>query len=155
MKREFKVYGVFFLIIFFLIFFIFLKNFKLNYFKKNKLVLISVLDQDIDSDCRIKGSINIPFEIFEKEMNKFDMNKEYVLYCTNYQCSSSGYLVKKMREKGFNAFEYSPGVAGWFQKGLPCIGKCKAEFLREENEEILKDENFLISTDELLKKMAA
>ena len=39
--------------------------------KESKLVVINVLDQKYYDDCHIKGSINIPFDEFENQLQKY------------------------------------------------------------------------------------
>src|SRR5574342_286397 len=70
--------------------------------KQKGLVVVNVLDKDLYDDCHIKGSINIPFEIIEEQaVAHIDKNADIVIYCSNYQCSTSEYAARKLRGLGF------------------------------------------------------
>ena len=98
------------------------------------VVLVNVLDKEHFENCRIQGSINIPFE----EVDKFadQLTKEYtdkaaievIVYCSNYMCSASGDTAKMLAKRGFsNVKAYEAGMAEWYQQGLPTEGPCKLE----------------------------
>lgn len=103
-----------------------------------KLHVINVLDEDTYNDCHIKGSINIPFDEFDEDLDdvleRLDKHDHYVLYCTNYSCTSSMYIAKLLKDHGYDhVWEYGGGMADWYQQSLPVQGPCTQEYLKAEN----------------------
>jgi rhodanese-related sulfurtransferase len=99
---------------------------------KPSLIILNVLDKEEYDDCHIKGSMHVNFEHVEEFAQKLDKNSTIVVYCTNYMCTSSDYVAKKLREKGFDkVFVYAGGMAEWHQKQLPVVGQCKAAYLQK------------------------
>lgn len=111
--------------------------------KKDGLVVINVLDQDLYEDCHIKGSIHIPFETIEEKAAKtIDKSAEIVIYCSNYQCSTSEYAARKLAEQGFDRVSvYEGGTAEWCQLGLPVEGPSKKAYLKRVCEKTCANEN--------------
>lgn len=102
--------------------------------KTPSLLVISVLDKELYEDSHIPGSINVPMDQFNKESAKWPKETKIVLYCSNYMCSTSTVLCKKLTKQGFkNVWEYAAGIAGWYQEKLPVEGPAKAEYLTLEN----------------------
>ena len=100
--------------------------------KKAELVVINVLDEKLYNDCHIKGSINVPFEMIEEYARNLDKDAEIVLYCSNYQCATSEYAAKKLRQRGFTKVcVYEGGMAEWFQNELPVEGPSTKDYLRK------------------------
>ncbi len=98
--------------------------------KKDGLVIVNVLDKELYDDCHIKGSINIPFEMIEEQAAMIAKNADVVIYCSNYQCSTSEYAARKLQDQGFkNVSVYEGGTAEWFQEGLPVEGPHKLPYL--------------------------
>lgn len=97
-------------------------------------LVINVLDAPLYADCHIAGSINIPFDKLEKEIQKYNRGDEIVLYCSNFMCTASHAAAQMLVEKyGFlNVFVYSGGMADWYQRGYPIQGPCRQEYLRKE-----------------------
>jgi len=108
-----------------------------NFWKTNHgpaLKVINVLDKSYFDDCHIKGSINIPFEEFEKSLKNLSKDDEYVLYCSNYACTAAPYAAQLMKDMGFSKVSLLPGgVVEWYQKGLACNGLCQLQYLQEDN----------------------
>ena len=125
--------------------------------KKTGLVVINVLDQELYNDCHIKDSINIPFEMIEKNSDTIDKNAQVVFYCSDYQCTSSEWAAKKFKEKGFHDVSvYEGGMAEWYQKGLPTEGPHEKPYLNKTVNQVLSDEQSeipLISCENLAEKM--
>ncbi len=131
---------------------------KVNDTKKDGLVVINVLDEEFYKDCHIKGSLNIPFEKVEQvAIDTIDKSAEVVLYCSNYQCTSSEYAAKKLYEKGFtNVSVYEAGVAEWYQQGYPVEGSTAKAYLKKVCRQMPPDEQScipVVSTQQLAKKM--
>lgn len=122
-----------------------------------KIVVVNVMDAMYFQDCHIKGSIHIPFDKFEARIASMNKNDEYVLYCSNYACTTSDFCAKMMKIAGFkHVWEYAGGMVDWFQKGYPVEGPCKLEYLKEENEKFDDDHEGdipVITAEELKLKM--
>ncbi len=125
--------------------------------KQSGLVVINVLDKELFDDCHIKGSMNLPFEMIDEQVESIDKQAEVVIYCSNYQCTSSEYVAKKLCEKGFcNVAVYEAGMAEWYQKGLPIEGAHAKAYLNKPSKAVVHDESStiaIINTDELAHKM--
>lgn len=119
----------------------------------SKLVVINVLDPEYHQDCHMTGSINIPFEQFEERMKSLDKKDRYVLYCSNFACTAAPYAAELLHKAGFEDVSLFPGgIVQWYQKGYPCTGPAKMDYLKEENEP-MDEENHpgikLLTPDEL------
>lgn len=102
--------------------------------QKSALKVINVLDKSYFDDCHIKGSINIPFEEFEKSLKNLSKDDAYVLYCSNYACTAAPYAAQLMKDMGFAHVALLPGgIVEWYQKGLPCTGLGQLQYLKEDN----------------------
>ena len=115
-------------------------------------------------DCRIAGSINVPFEDVETFAKDLDRNAEIVVYCANYMCTASAAAAQKLKDMGFaNVWAYEGGTAEWYQMGLkaednyPVEGSCQASYLAAANEKPAHAESSVsvISAEELHEKMMA
>lgn len=126
--------------------------------KKAELVIINVLDKAEFEDCHIKGSINITFDEFESKIPSLNKNSEYVIYCADYMCMSSGFCAKLLKDAKFkHVWAYEGGMAEWYQKGYPYEGPAQAEYLTAENLDMSDEDDHkaipVISAEELLAKM--
>ncbi len=125
--------------------------------KKQGLVIVNVLEEELYNDCHIKGSINVPFEKVDQIAEMVDKDAEVVIYCSNYQCTSSEYAAKSLCEKGFDKVcVYEAGMAEWYQQGLPVNGPQEKAYLKKVCRQIPQDESPkipVISTQELAQKM--
>lgn len=82
----------------------------------NTVRLVNVLSNDLFVDAHIKGSINVPFEVFEETVKNWDKHATIVVYCANYACSASGAAAQMLRKLGFTkVFAYEGGTAEWYQ----------------------------------------
>ncbi len=125
--------------------------------KKSGLVVVNVLDEELYNDCHIPGSVNIPFEKVDELADTIDQDAHVVIYCSNYQCTSSEYAAKKLRVKGFSdVCVYEAGMAEWYQQGLPVEGEQKKAYLKKSCPQLSQggsSEIPVISTRELAHKM--
>lgn len=130
--------------------------------KSKDFYIINVLDSESYQDCRIEGSINVPFDKVENFAKNLDRNTQIVIYCANYMCSASASAVQKLQEMGFKqVWAYEGGTAEWYQMGLkaegnyPVQGACKASYLSAPNEKPEESETKfpVISAQELQEKM--
>ena len=127
------------------------------------LYVINVLDKDSYEDCRIAGSINVPFEQVETFAKDLDRTAEMVVYCANYMCTSSMAAAQKLKEMGFESvWAYEGGTAEWYQMNMKSAGKypvegtCQASYLSAANEKPAEIESSvvaIISAEELQQKM--
>jgi rhodanese-related sulfurtransferase len=132
---------------------------------EQSLYVINVLDKDSYEDCRIAGSINVPFDQVENFAKNINKDAELVVYCSNYLCSSSAVAAQKLKELGFeHVYAYEGGTADWYQLGLksegkyPVEGTCQASYLLSANEKPAHTDSSslaVISADELYEKMVA
>lgn len=115
------------------------------------LVVINVLDKYFYDDCHIQGSINIPLETIDTEIDSIDKSAEVVLYCSNYQCTGSDYAAEKFIKRGFNhVYVYKGGAAEWYQAGLPVEGLCTEPYLSRQVQQADDSSVVPLITKELL-----
>ena len=108
---------------------------------ESKLIVINVLDKDYYDDCHITGSINIPFEDLENNINTMNKKDMYVIYCSNYACTAAPHCAKMMKEAGIeNVTVLHAGIVGWYQLKYPYIGEAKMSYLEETNKKLYADE---------------
>ena len=121
--------------------------------KSSSLVIINVLDKNYFDDCHITGSVHIPFEDLEKRMSSMSKDDQYVFYCSNYACTAAPFSAKMFKDAGFkNVYLYPGGIVEWYQKGYPCQGPAKMEYLKEDNEPLgEEDEDVPVLTPAELK----
>ncbi len=126
--------------------------------KKDGLVVINVLKKELYDDCHIEGSVSVPFDQVEKYVQTYvDKNAEIVVYCSNYMCTASGAVCKKLQDLGFsNVCAYEAGTAEWYQQGLPTQGPAKSAYLSHKLEKPTHDNDTgicIITTQELAQKI--
>jgi len=122
----------------------------------NNLVVINVLDQIFYNDCHIKGSVNVTLDAIEQFVTTLDKNTEVVVYCSNYQCSTSEYVAKKLKSLGHNrVYVYEGGIAEWYQKGVPVEGPSKTAYLAKPVSQPVSQQGEIpvIKAEDLAQKM--
>lgn len=84
-------------------------------------ILIEVLSEEEYHDSHIEGAINIPLKkIGTEAKQRFDEDTEIVVYCSDYECSSSPTAAKKLDDLGFtNVYVYEGGKKEWKEAGYP------------------------------------
>lgn len=123
------------------------------------LRVINVLDDDLYRDAHIKGSTHVPFDQVESKATSWDTKIPVVFYCSNYQCSASGELAKRLAKRGFTTYAYEGGMAEWYQrskqdKSYAFEGPAQESYLTMVIEPLAeKDEALKTITAEELKKM--
>jgi rhodanese-related sulfurtransferase len=132
---------------------------------QQSLYVINVLDKESYADCRIAGSINVPFDQIETFAKNLDRSIEMVVYCANYMCTSSMVAAQQLKEMGFEkVWAYEGGTAEWYQMNkktngkYPVEGTCHASYLSAANEkpaELASSEVPVISAEELHQKMTS
>lgn len=116
------------------------------------VVVINVLDKSLYKDCHIPGSIQVDFDKVEAQVRTLAKDHPIVVYCSNYTCMTSHFVVKQLLEKGYtNARVYIGGMAAWFQAGYPVEGPAKSPYLHKEIKlvEENSDELPVVTTKEL------
>lgn len=103
--------------------------------KDSAVLVVNVLSKNLYDDCHIPGSIQVDFNDIVKASDKWSKNTKIIVYCANYSCSASASAVRSLREKGFDAYEYAAGMAGWKQAGFPVEGSAVSPYLTQGNEE--------------------
>ena len=125
--------------------------------KKSGLVVVNVLDKALYEDCHIAGSINIQLVDLEKTFDTIEKDAEIVLYCSNFQCSTSEYVAKQLRTQGFErVFVYEGGTAEWYQAGLPIEGPHEQVYLSKPSRHganVEQSDISVITMHELAQKM--
>lgn len=127
-------------------------------------LVMNVLDKELYDDCHIIGSVHVPFNRVEQYVRNENKDREIIVYCSNYACTTSHYVAQKLCELGFShVYVYAGGMAEWWQHGLPVEGSAtksyltvKAEPIFQSNEEVTMhacDGVKIISTQALAEKL--
>lgn len=99
--------------------------------------VVNVLDKHFYDDAHIPGSIQLSVVDVEKAAQKWNKDITVVVYCSNYMCSASMSVARKLKNAGFkHVFAYEAGMAGWKQAGLPVVGPAKESYLELPNEKL-------------------
>jgi rhodanese-related sulfurtransferase len=82
-------------------------NYKLVTFEQartmienNKLLLIDVRTSEEYNLMHIKNALNIPLNVIEKEIIKYDINQDFMIYCTSGTRSKSA--IQLLNNLGYN-----------------------------------------------------
>ena len=97
------------------------------------ILLINVLQKHIYKDCSIWSSVNIPIEklLTNKLLKQSPKHRKIIIYSATRECPVSTYAFRILKKHGFtNVYVYQGGMRDWYQKQLPCKGKCKAGYLK-------------------------
>lgn len=126
---------------------------------KNKLLVLNILEPELYQDCHIAGSINVPLEELETYVRDLDLNRELVVYCSNYLCTASAYAAELLQKLGFKqVYAYEAGMAEWRQRGLPTAGPAQQRYLNlvvapPQDSDINDHKIKIITTEALAAKM--
>jgi len=108
--------------------------------KVPELLLVNILDKEFYDDSHISGSIHVSLNDFEKISSGWPKTTKVIVYCSNYSCTASTSISRKLLKKGFEFVrDYEEGMAGWYQAHLKdpeayqVEGACKASYLTMEN----------------------
>ena len=105
--------------------------------EKPGLLVINVLDKEQYDDCHIPGSIQVDMMKVQKYVSSYPKTTKIVVYCSNYACTASPYIAKKLKKDGFEqVWDYEAGMAGWFQEKLPVNGPAQAAYLHQPNPQL-------------------
>lgn len=134
------------------------------------LIIVDVNDAEIYNDSHIKDSkhlaydkINSDSDFLNKSVSNWDKNAEIVIYCTNYQCTASDDVAKKLNNLGFSNIKVlKAGIQGWYQLAkqdknmYPIEGNGSMQFLHKaisKPESVESDKN-IISPEQLSAKIS-
>lgn len=100
---------------------------------EKKVIVLNVLDKALYDDCHIPGSVHVDFDKVERYVGTYPKDQAIVVYCSNYACMTSHFVVKKLQAKGYvNARVYAGGMAEWFLAGYPVEGAAQEAYLHKE-----------------------
>lgn len=100
---------------------------------EQKALVINVLDKALYDDCHIPGSIQVDFDKVDAYVSVKPKDLPIVVYCSNYACTTSHFVAKRLLSKGYtNVHVYSGGMAEWFQMGYPVEGPAQAGYLYQK-----------------------
>lgn len=95
------------------------------------LYVINVLPKAICVDCKIPGTLNIPFHKLGKKAEKWPKNREIIIHCAGMDCPLGQYACDLLSGMGFkNIALFDGGIRTWKRQNLPTIGRCKAGYLK-------------------------
>jgi rhodanese-related sulfurtransferase len=101
--------------------------------KEVRPLVINVSEKTLYDDCHIPFSVHVPFDKVEAYVRSVPKDTHIIVYCSNYACSTSHFVVQKLREKGYTqAYVYAGGMTEWFLAGRPVEGKASADYLKKE-----------------------
>jgi rhodanese-related sulfurtransferase len=115
-------------------------------------LVINVLDKALYDDCHIPGSVRVDFDKVERYVSDYKKDHPIVVYCSNFACMTSHFVVNKLIEKGYTqARIYAGGMADWYQAGYPVEGPAQQPYLHKKMELEDKEADRLptINTQEL------
>ncbi|OGB86138.1 hypothetical protein A3J41_00525 [candidate division TM6 bacterium RIFCSPHIGHO2_12_FULL_38_8] len=95
------------------------------------LYVINVLPKAICADCKIPGTLNIPFDKLGKKTAKWPKNREIIIHCAGMDCPLGQYACDLLQGMGFqNVALFDGGIRTWKRQNLPTTGRCKAGYLK-------------------------
>jgi rhodanese-related sulfurtransferase len=94
-------------------------NNRLN--TNHRFHLVDVLEPEDYEQHHIKGAINIPYQrIGYVAEDKFDKGEEIIVYCSDYDCTSSLIAARKLQQLGYhNIYRYAGGKKEWMESNMP------------------------------------
>ena len=84
------------------------------------LVVLDIRTPEEFNDVRLAGAVNVDYydADFADQLDAFDKNDPYVMYCRSGNRSSDA--VKTMKELGFvEVYEIDGGIVNWYDSGFP------------------------------------
>jgi rhodanese-related sulfurtransferase len=91
--------------------------------RKEDFILVNTLSPESYEIQHIPGSINIPVEDIEmKAENLLDKEKDIIIYCGSFECTTSTHAAKILDKLGYkNVYDYKGGLQDWKQAGFPLL----------------------------------
>ena len=91
--------------------------------RRHGFALVNVLDAAQFERAHIPGSINIPQGEEQRFDDRFDKDKDIVVYCASTKCDASEKAAKALAKRGFRRVQdYADGLTDWRQAGRPITG---------------------------------
>lgn len=85
--------------------------------------LVNVLDPDLYERQHIVNSINIPRSELGKFEQRYDRDKEIIVYCASRECETSAEVARELLRRGFrNVYRYEKGLEDWKAAGNATSG---------------------------------
>jgi rhodanese-related sulfurtransferase len=114
-------------------------------------LIINVLPKEYSEDCRIKGSISVPFAELIGFVDPMPRGTFIVVYCAHQDCPLSKNALAMLQANGFTHVKaYEGGMREWHQKGYPTEGACTLDYLDEPVRTPKEIHENSISAEELL-----
>ena len=93
--------------------------------------VINVLPKEICKDCKIPGTLNIPFDKLSEKVQNWPRNREIVIHCAGDPCPLARHAYDLLKQMGFtNIVLFDGGLRSWKRQDLPTYGRCRAGFLK-------------------------
>lgn len=88
--------------------------------RRRGYALVNVLPHEAFAQERIPGSINIPQGEEDRFDERFDKDKEIIVYCASFDCHASPSVARELTQRGFTAVrDYEGGIKAWKEAGHP------------------------------------
>jgi len=95
-----------------------------NEHRSEGYALVNVLPREEFEKEHIRHSINIPVDDAGEFENRFDKNKEIVVYCASFDCDASPKAAEELIKRDFEkVYDYEGGLKDWKEAGDPVEGK--------------------------------
>jgi len=86
--------------------------------------LVNVLGREEFEKEHIRHSINIPKDEIDEFEQRFDKDKEIIVYCASLDCPASPQTADELVERGFDkVYDYERGLSDWKHAGDPVEGR--------------------------------
>lgn len=87
-------------------------------------LLLNVLNEGKFKQKHIPGSVNIPLDSLEDNLDMLPEEKKIVVYSASTSCEASEDAARKLQKKGFdNVVDFAPGLKAWENSGNSIIGE--------------------------------
>ncbi len=98
------------------------------------VVVVDVRPANEYESCHIEGSLSIPLEHLEAQLEELDPDVEVVAYCRGPLCLLAPEAVSKLRALGRRAMCLIDGLPEWRQAGLPVSSGPDQRFEKPTND---------------------
>lgn len=97
---------------------------ELEEMDEDEFLLINVLGEQDHRKQHIPGSVNIPLDRLEENLDGLPEDKKIVVYCKSIDCEASEDAARKLQKHGFdNVLDYAPGIKAWKNSGNNLVGE--------------------------------
>jgi len=85
---------------------------------KKGFALVNVLSKESFDEEHVPHSINIPKGREDEYAQRFDKEKEIIVYCSSSQCKTSLQVAQTLKDQGFKSVKhYKGGMREWKDSG--------------------------------------